>query len=224
MGDTTYSDFKTYLKLRLGNSDAFDNFYGVWVNSAYKYLCSLDYVPGTKIKIVLPDLDTAVSETSVAAQPYVAKPTDALIINQVYDSTNETWLDWIPYSQYASKTDTDTSSAYGEPTLWTRRGNYIFIYPTPDDAYSILVDYRMFPASMSALTDVTELSAEWDSVILELATWTARNWIGEPEKAEYAKKTAIEMMTGLASIYGNEEKARREKLRPDYSVTERDSY
>jgi hypothetical protein len=77
---------------------------------------------------------------------------------------------------------------------------------------------------MSADGDVSELRTEWDSIILELAVATARNWSGEPEKAEYARKLAFETMAGIVSIYANEERARREKLRPDPSSIIRDTY
>jgi hypothetical protein len=215
MGTWTLSNFENYLSLRMGNSDSWTDYYRVWVNSAYKYLCSLDTIPGTKKKLTFPDLDTAVVVPTVDGQTYIPTPNDCLFVNEIYDRTNLCWLDWIPYNQYASKTDTTTATAEGKPTMWVRRGDYIFIYPTPDAAYNLAVDYRSLPTSMSGDGDYTSLSTEWDNVILELAVFTARNWVGEPEKAKVAKDLAMEMAAGICDVYNNEEKARRESVRPD---------
>jgi hypothetical protein len=214
MGTWNLSDFKSILKLRMGNSDVWDAYYGDMVNSAYKYLCSLDTIPGTKKKLVFPDLDSAELKNTVYGQTYVSTPSATLYVNEVYDRTNNTHLEWIPYVQYASKSDTATTTAYGKPTLWTRRGDYIFLYPTPDAVYSIAVDYRGLPANMT-ISDTTDLATEWDNVVLELAVFTARNWIGEPEKAKIAKDLAFELASGICDVYNNEEKARRESVRPD---------
>lgn len=224
MGTWTYANFKAYLKLRLGNADSWDQYYGTWVNAAYSHLCSLDVVPGTRRKVVIPDLQTSIPATTVSGISYIAKPSDALFVNEVVDTTNKRRLDWIPLAQYAEKTDTATPASYGPPSYWTRRGNNIHLYPTPGGAYAMTIDYRMLPAALSADASTTVLSPEWDGVVLELAVWAARNWIGEPEKADVARKLATEMISGIISLYDNEERARREKLRPGPASFDRGGY
>jgi hypothetical protein len=223
MGTYTYSQFKAWLKSpRFGNSDSFDSFYGTWVNAAYNMLCNRSVIEGGGFE--LPQLNTTSSATTVDGTGYVSVPTDCLAILEVYDATNKARLDWESYPSYISHTDRATSTAEGKPSYWTRSGAYIYLYPTPDAAYTLTISYRKRPAALAGESDVTIIGAEWDDVILELAHFVGRNWAGEQEKAEYSRKLADVMIANIAGVYKKEERARREKLHPETTMTSRDSY
>lgn len=222
----TYANFKTYLKLRFGNNDALDestDYYKVWINAAYRMLSERDAIAG-KRKIYFPTLETSTDLTTSDGVAYVSVPSDCLAIREIFDETSNVRLDWISYPDYLYKADRDTAASEDAPTYWTRRGTYVYLYPTPDTTYTLRTYYRKRPTALSATTDTSSLGEEWDDVILELATFIGRNWMGEPEKAEYARKLADEMIVNIVGLYDSEEKARREKTRPETWMTERNSY
>jgi hypothetical protein len=219
MGSYSFADLKNYLKLRFGNADSFDSYYGVWVNSAYTQLCTRDIVGKRRIEI--PELETITTAATVDGTAYVSVPTDCLVIKEIYDTTNNKHLDWIAWGAYIAKTDRATATAENKPDYWIRSGGRIYLYPTPDAAYTLSISYRKRPAALSGDSDVTILGQEWDDVILEMAHYIGRNWVGEMEKAEFSRKLADEMINNIMDIYNREEKARRESVRPDPSFHSR---
>ena len=215
MGSYTFTSFKTYLKLRCGGNDAFDNYYGVFVNGAYRFLTTSDTIWGIKRRLYFPELEASdTTQSTVDGTAYISVPTDCLVVREIYDRTNNRRLDWIPWTEYIKKTDKSDTSSENEPLKWIRSGGYLFLYPTPDAVYAMTVYYKKRPADLSGASDVTVIGKEWDDIILEVATFMARNWMNEPERAEIAKKTAAEMIGGLMTVYGAEERARRETVRP----------
>ncbi|MCK9597899.1 MAG: hypothetical protein M0R06_02590 [Sphaerochaeta sp.] len=224
MGSTTFSDMKTRLKLRFGNSDSWDSYYGTWCNSAYGQLVNRDKItPDDRKRLYFPELITSTSSSTSDGTAYVSTPSDCLVVYEVFDDTSNVRLDWIPFRDYLAKTDRDTTTAEDSPEKWTRSGSYIYVYPTPDSTYSLTIYYRKRPTALSADADVTAIGAEWDDVILELAYSIGRMWAGEIEKSEYSMKLAEKMMSQISGLYDAEEKARREKIRPEASTLDRGS-
>jgi hypothetical protein len=224
MGAYTYSEFKSYLKLQLGNNDAWDLYLGPWINSAYRLLTTADIVWGVRKRLFFPELETSSSATTVDGTGYVAVPSDCLVVREIFDGTNEVRLDWISWPDYIGKTDRADTSAESTPSYWSRSGSSLYLYPTPDAAYSLTIHYKKRVTDLSGASDVTVIGKEWDDVILEMATFFARNRLNEPERAEYAKKNAVEMISGLVTIYGAEERARREAVRPSEVSDVRSTY
>ena len=177
MGTYTYTLFKSYLKLRCGSNSAFDDYYGVWVNSAYSFLTTSETIGGVRKRMYFPELEVNDTVTTSNGFAVVSPPTDCLITREIYDSTNTRRLDWIPLSEYVNKTDRADTSAEGQPQKWTRMGSYYYLWPTPDATYSLLVYYKKRPTALSGASDVTAIGKEWDDIILELATSIARNWM-----------------------------------------------
>ena len=221
MGSINFSEFTTYLKQRFGMADNWDAVYGVWINTAYRMVANRDTVG--KKKVYFPELNVSTALSTSDGVAYVSVPTDCASVTEVFDDTSNVRLDWIPFSEYLSKTDRDTAAAEAAPTYWNRSGGYIYLYPTPDATYSLTTYYRKRPATLTG-TDVTAIGQEWDDIILELAVFVGRNWANEPDKAEYARKLAEDMITQTVGIYDTEERARREKLRPESFMTDRKTY
>ena len=213
MGALGFDDFKEQLKLRAGNRADLDtagasslNYYGIWINSAYRQLCTQDNVLGLKKNLYFPQLLTSTTKTTTDGTAYVAVPTDALYIEDVFDTTNGRNLDWISWSTYAEYTDRTSSTAEGDATEWTRRGTYIYLHPTPGTTGDTLtIYYKKLVADLSG-TQTTDIGAEWDDAIIELAAYKMFTWIHEPDKAKVSKEAFLEMAAGLADIYFNERK------------------
>jgi hypothetical protein len=222
MGAYTYDNFKDYVKVRFGGNDAWDDYYGIFVNSAYRQLTSRDKILGTRLEI--PELETTTSSNTSDGTAYISVPADCLNIIEIYDTTNDIHLEWLAHPEYISKSDRDDTTAEGNSTYWVRSGGYIWLYPTPDGTHALTIHYRKRPADLSGDSDVTVLGEEWDDVILELAVAIGRDWANEPEKALYSRKMAESMAKDIMDVYNREEKARRDGLHPDSAWSNKSTY
>lgn len=226
MGALDFETFKAMLLLRMGNRTELQtagstptDYYGVWINQAYRQLCTAKRIPETSGKVDFPQLHTVTPTdiTAVAGTPYISVPNETLYLEHVFCtySGKERQLDWCPPERYTSYPDRALTASRGVPREWTRIGTYIYLYPTPDAAYTYQVWYRRTPPNLAA-GQSTLIGAEWDQAILLLAAYRASSWMGDAERAKAARTDYLETVNGLIGIYGNEEKDRNENLRPDY--------
>ena len=212
MGALGFDDFKEILKYRLGDradmesaGDSSLNYYGLFINSAYRQLCTQDSILGLKKRLYFPQLMTSTTDTTTDGTAYIDAPSDCLYITDVYDSTNDRNLDWIPWREYLEYTDRSDTSSEGDATEWTRSGEYIYLHPTPGttgDTFTIY--YKKLVADLSG-SATTEIGAEWDDVIIELASYKAFTFVHEYDKAKFCKEAFLEMAVGLADIYFHDE-------------------
>lgn len=227
MGSLSFDLFREQLKLRNGNNATYDSagasnsdYYGIWVNKAYRQLCIQDNPLGVVKKVNFPQLFTNSSATTVDGTAYVSTPTGCLYVTEVYDATNNKKLDQIRWKSYVEYTDRSTAASEGKPSEWVRRGDYIYIHPTPDAAYSLTIYHKKLPDDLSG-TNTTILGAEWDDAIVELAAYLMFVWQGEFEKAKYAKAEFAEIAAGLANLYNQEQKDSDESWRPSSAYMSR---
>ena len=207
----TFSQMGIYLKFQFGNrtdlEDVGDtNLYNIWINSAYKQLCSRNRFWALKRNFKFPQLqalDTSQSTTDAVA--YLSMPSDALIIQNLQDTTNERDLDYIKPIEYFSFTDRADTDAEGQPTEYTRSGDYIYLHPTPDATYTTEILYRKRPATLSGAEE-TAIDDEWDDAILALAAFIGFSWLHEYDKAEARKNEFIGLVSGLIGLSDQEEK------------------
>lgn len=226
MGALTLTQMAARLKSRFGENDAFSSptdYYSVWVNSGYRYLATLEKVQETKRHVFIPDLETSASATTVDGTAYVTDPADALIVREVFDETNDKRLDWISWQEYVGKTDRGDTSKEGKPTYWNWRSGSIYLYPTPDAAYTLTVYYKKRVADLTA-GEYSSLGAEWDDIIIELGHYFGRMHTNEYERAEVSMKAAKTKLIELVDAYGSQERARRERVRPDEQHIQRPTY
>lgn len=225
MGALTYETFNSMLLLRLGNRTELQSvnsvdYYGVWTNQAYRQLCTARKIPETSGKVDFPELHTKTATDLVATigTAYLSVPSDTLYLESVVCTYSgyERALDWCPPERYRTYQDRGLTASRGVPREWTRIGSRLYIYPTPDAAYTYEVWYRLNPPSLGA-GQSTLIGSEWDQPILLLAAFKASSWMGDAERAKAAKAEYLEAVQGLLGIYGNEEKDRNENLRPDYA-------
>lgn len=211
MGAQSYATLKELVKLRCGNradmeaaGDSSLNYYGIWVNSAYRQLCTQDFVLGLRKKLYFPQLFTSTTKTTTDGTAYVAAPSDVLYIVDVYDTTNNRNLENISLEKYLDYTDRTTAASEGEPNEWVRYGSYVYLHPTPDTTGDTLtIYYKKLVADLTG-TGTTAIGAEWDDAIVELATYKAFLFLSEYDKAKVCKEAFLEMAVGLASVYDNE--------------------
>jgi len=212
MGTYTFDNFRTYLKLELGQRKDIEsptNYYSVWINAAYLSLTTRDKLFGMNKSFWFPQLETSGTATTTAGVAYVLTPDDALVIRRIWNTTDDAYLKPITKDEYYKRLSKATTTSRGTPTEYVRLGTSIYLSPTPDDSTTALtIYYRMVPAVLEDADDVTVLGPEWDEPILELAVILAHLKLpGERDVAEEKKKAWTEDVLGLMGIYNQEERA-----------------
>lgn len=214
MGDLSFASFKEQLKMRAGRSTAWSSvgddaldYYGIWINKAYMQLCSAERFPGLKRSLYFPQLYTSTSLSTTDGTAYISTPSRCLYVEDIFNETSNGTLDNISWREYLEHTDRDTAASESRPSEWTRKGELIYLHPTPDAVYSLYVYYKKLPNALSG-TSSTTIGAEWDDAVLALAAQKMFMWIGEPDKAKMAGEEFLQIVNGLSGVYANEEEDR----------------
>jgi Ca2+-binding RTX toxin-like protein len=222
MGSYGFDTFCDLLKIRAGNSGAWEtagddsdiNLYGVFINSAYRQLCTQDNILGLKKRLYFPQLFTSTTSTTVDGTAYISDPSDVLYVTEVFDTTNSRKLDNISWKKYISYTDRTDTSSEGDPTEWVRRAGYIYLHKTPGTTGdTITVHYKKLVPDLSG-SQTTLIGAEWDDVIIELAAYKLFLWTHDYDKVKFCKDSFLEQAMGLADVYNTEEVDRDSSMGP----------
>jgi hypothetical protein len=217
MGNYALSDFKAQLKLRLGNRDDLASpidYLTTFVNQAYIDLATKNKFWGLRKNFRFPELETSSPLTTTAHVAYIAGPSDMLYPISVWDSTQDKRLPRISWSNYLSRSGRATTSSEGAPSYWTRYGDSIYFYATPDTTYTENLYYRKIPAVLSNTTDKTVLDAAWDEIILDLATIKGFESIQEFDKVGSWEKILTDKLPDRIGIYDKEDLSRQDIFTP----------
>lgn len=98
----------------------------------------------------------------------LVRPKDLYSI-RLMDESNSRKLDYVPFRAMDERIPYTEMTGEGRPKYYTVRGNYVELYPIPDDAYSLYIQHSQWPADMDEGTDETEFK-NIDHVIISLAT------------------------------------------------------
>ena len=187
----------------IGSDDV--NYYGIWVNMAYKQICAAHKMPGLNKIFRIPELETSSPATTVIHVAYISTPSDCIAVRTVFDETNDTKMTFIPTATYFAYNDRATTTSEGDPTEWTRAGSKIYLHPTPGTTGDTLtIHYKKRPSDMSG-TGTTVIGDEWDEPIVILASQKGFTWQGAFDKAKVAREEFIEVVAGLISAYDAQE-------------------
>ena len=150
----------------------------MWINLAYReILGAIEFEPQR----------TSTTFDTVDGTIAYDEPSDQTQIILVKDTENDNVLQFVETPAFRRR-DPDTE---GEPQYWTRIGSQIHLHPTPDDAYSMLVEYLAMPADMSDPTDTPVFGSQWDSALLQLAFANALQEFREFDGAQMAYSRAL---------------------------------
>lgn len=95
----------------------------------------------------------------------------------------------------------DSGRISGRPTFWTWYEDKIFLYPTPDDAYTITVSYTKNYVDLSADGDTNDFTDNAEDLIEARAEyWMYTRVVKDFEAAKFAKQEEVEALTALRSI------------------------
>jgi len=221
MGDWGFDDFKKYLKFQLGQrtdyeaaTDDAENLYGVWVNLAYRELTTARKILGQEYNFRFPQIETSTDKTTTDGTAYIDVPTGATYIHDIFDETNNRWLEPIPWREYVKYTDRDDTNAEGDPTQWVRRGSYIYLHPTPGTTDDTIRVYHGKVVDNLEGTGVTSIGAEWDEIILQIALLKGLRWTNEYESLDTEAKALSLMLDQMIGLYKKEELGRNMFVHP----------
>jgi len=226
MGDKQFSEFQNELKLELGQrtdleSIGGENYLGIWINTAYITLATKNKLWGVRKNFRFPELEAVTTDTTADGDSTVNTPTNCMIVRHVWDSTNDVKLRAVPFHKYISYTGRETAASEGKPTEYVRNGEYIYLYPRPDDEYTLYIYYRKRPAKLVDADDVTEIGAEWDEPILKLAKIIALGKLNQHDEVKREREEWDDMVRGIVGVYDQEELDREQIRKPHQSYMDR---
>jgi len=224
LGTLTYTELATYTKVQVGDNAAWSSptdYYAIWVNRAYQRLTTQDKFWGLRQSFYFPQLETSSSADTVDGTAYVSVPSTALVIRDVYDTENYRLLNNITHHKYLGYLDRADTTAEGAPVEWVRSASYIYLHPTPDDAYTLTIHYRKIPTALSAGSDTTAIGPEWDEPIITLAAHIGKMWTMDYEHAKLLKEEFLEQVAGIITIYNSEARSRKEHIYLDETYRDR---
>jgi len=178
MGLMTLEDFRTDLQSALGDRGIDNPRLDRWINHAY-----MDLTGGVRFE----DLTEINDSETVAGVATISRPTDTRKVLIVKDVTNDNLLGWIPKNEYLRR----SSALSGIPENWTEIENLIYLYPKPSGVLSIMTVYLRDPVPLQNPTDLTDISAVWDTVIWMLSVRYGLMALGEEQRASFWLSNAL---------------------------------
>jgi hypothetical protein len=172
---------------------------------------------GIRKNWTFPELETYGTAVTVDGTATVAAPSDCIVARHVWDSTNDLKLTGISFEDYITYTGRATAASEGKPTEWVRNGDYIYLSPTPDSAYTLYIYYRKRPAKLVDDDDTTLIGAEWDEPILRLAKALALRKLQQYDEAKTEWDNFKDMVRGVVGIYDQESFDRKDYRKTDPS-------
>lgn len=171
MGVLTLLQIRTEVDSSMGNkTSVLDSRLDTWVNLAYNEIAS-----GIDFEELSDDFDIP---TVIGTHEYTG-PANPLAVQLVRDETNERLLTWVPKNEYFRLNRSQT----GAVLRWTRRGDNILVYPTPDAVVTLRALFKITPPALALDTDVTVLPPYIDNALIFLAVAYGLLATGEDARA-----------------------------------------
>jgi len=122
-------------------------------------------------------------------------------ISTVFDTTNGKRLLWTPPQNFMAYDDTTE----GNPKIYTRFGGKVYLWPTPDDVYTVKVLKRIQYGVWT--TGALGLPNQWDPVILALAAHYGFGALEELEQSAFWFNRAMALIRSRNTDYENDSDA-----------------
>lgn len=196
----TLASMVAELQKMLGNRGDIDDARAkMWINQAY-----VDTWTSLQLEEALASLDfPLVSGQHIYALPDVVATT----IGAAIVDTDDLQGGWplIKTDLYGYRRFPDEE---GAPTHYFRLGNILVIYPTPEDADTLVLDFRSRPLLLVEDTDSPALGYEWHEVILLNARKKGFSALLEFDKAMPAENDYIQSVRRRRSAEADEDEGR----------------
>lgn len=220
-GTKTFAAMVDEVELAFGQRTDIATVAGGWVNDAYFRITCSNEIFGQRINSYFPTLEIQSAATNTSdGTAYVTCPTDCLFVRGVWDSTSDVKLSKMSLSEYIQRTGRATAASEGAPTHWLRRADTtkgndkIYVYPTPDATYALVIYYRAKPAILTG-TNTTVIGFEWDEAIVSLACAIGARRLQMYDTAAVFEEDFKNIIAGLVGIYDNEDADKQDYRKVD---------
>lgn len=164
-----------------------------FINEVYREICGMQRWP------FLEKQDTSVVTAVNVAGYSLAGITDLRSIDavRIEVTANQEYydLEYMDPQPFRDMEHLDRDVA--TPFYWTFINNTLRFYPTPDQAYTVRIDYIMQPADLVAAADTPVLPAAYHDVLvwgaIESMAFRQRDWIGI-QNAQQRKEMLLKRM------------------------------
>ena len=165
-----------------------------WINSAYRHV-SMPSVFRHR------ELEVSQDVTLVTSTASYSLNSDLWAIQSVYNTTSLRERRLRPRSMRQLDSMLTT---LGEPTLYARWGNTIHLRRVPSSSFNgdtLRVRYWDRPSLLSADSDLSVLTDEWDEIIIMGARWRGWLWMNVPDRAEQARQDFGRMINEITDTF-----------------------
>ena len=157
-----------------------------WLNEAQRYIyLQTDLRTGQ---------GSATYATSAGSASPGAIPTDYLRKRHIHNDTQGTMLTPISQREYDAAPDQT-----GSPTRYLINGSTLYVYPTPDAAYTLTFRYYKLPDDMVADGDFPSLPQPYRHLLVRYALYRAFQRENDYESANYFQ---LDFEQGLMKLRG----------------------
>jgi hypothetical protein len=207
-GYKSFLDLKNELRFDLGSRTDIESQLGRWINDAYLDMASSLDIPEPKVSF---------SFTTVALQPFYKLPAGvgALRLVSVYESGDPTdgyKLDLRDTDYWRLLPDTS-----GAPLRVMTEQGVLILHPTPDTAYTVVVDAKVLPVKLTADANYPIFSQEYHEPLLKLAKAKAWESLQNDEKALTTEGSMSRQITRKQTAESGTQQNSNIQLRPIFS-------
>lgn len=141
------------------------------------------------------ELEFDTTQATVDGTASYTIPTGARKTIGIVDTTNHWQLDPRDIRWYMGQW---TGTGYtGRPEYYVRYGSKYYVWPTPDDAYSLQIYYNKLPTELSADADEPVFPEEWHKVLSLISAADVGFQLGLDTRAMNLKNEGLGIITML---------------------------
>lgn len=167
MGKLRLRDFRRLVATSIGDTGHSNEMFDIWINMGY-----VDVMTSYRHKNLL---RIATIETVPGVEKYPL-PCDLLGIDSL--TVQESGIQMIRGEPRNIRRFDRVEGAWGEPRIYTRVGEEIDFWPTPNDEYTVEMWFFREAESLQDPADVTIFPSTWDPAIHYFATYHALSSLG----------------------------------------------
>jgi hypothetical protein len=118
---------------------------------------------------------------TVAGTAFHTLPTNFMRLDSLWSVTDQDYpLVYEPDSDFFQR-----PTASGKPTVYTTQGTSVYLYPTPDAAYAMQLQYHRSPVALVNDSDTPEIDSRCDQLLVSYTLARCYERENDPTQAQY---------------------------------------
>lgn len=205
----TLSAIRTEVLNKLENSDFDSTTVNSFINQTHRQILN---------KHRFPFMEDTFSGTLTSGQYIYDLPTGAQeLITFRITAPDANAIDltdrFMPFREYDDKHPDPTQDNSGQPESWTMISNKFYIYPTPDQVYTLDTRFIKTPTALTSDSDVSDVPEEFQELLVLGAAARALERDDYPDEAAVYRAQFDEMLIDMVSRYSTRQIGGPTKMR-----------